>query len=116
VTVQCSPPSLISAEQRKRQNSISTTKQRGEIIKRERRIFFVASIAIIVKLNTMRVSILFLTLLPPLLLLLSASSSLALQCVDEDGSEVDWLVIYKLPREAGRKQQTDGFVGQGKVS
>ena len=114
MTVQCSPPSLISAEQRKRQNSISTTKQRGEIIKRERRIFFVASIAIIVKLITMRVSILFLTLLAPLLLL--ASSSLAVQCVDEDGSEVDWLVIYKLPREAGRKQKTDGFVGQGKVS
>ena len=40
----------------------------------------------------------------------------ALQCVNEEGKPVDWLVIYKLPREAGTKNKDKSFVNQGKVS
>jgi hypothetical protein len=50
-----------------------------------------------------------------LLLLSMAVGAPALTCVDEDGTEVDWLIMYKLPREAGRKHKTGSIISDGKV-
>ena len=51
------------------------------------------------------------------LLLVDFSSSVhGLQCVDEDGTAVDWLVIYKLPREAKGKKEPRGIIADGKVT
>lgn len=38
-----------------------------------------------------------------LLLVSFVSSSFALKCKDEDGNDVDWYVVYKLPRESDDK-------------
>ena len=51
-----------------------------------------------------------------LCLLTLTGSCRALQCVNEEGKPVDWLVMYKLPREAGTKNKDKSFVNQGKVS
>ena len=52
-----------------------------------------------------------------LLVLTHCLSSNGQQCVDEDGTAVDWLVIYKLPREAsGGKHVPRGIVADGKVN
>ena len=46
--------------------------------------------------------------------LLSAANGF--QGVDEEGSNVDWLVMYKLPRESGRKNKKNSIIADGKVS
>jgi Deoxyribonuclease II len=46
----------------------------------------------------------------------SMSQVLGLQCVDESGSAVDWLIMYKLPKEAGKKHHPESAIADGKVS
>lgn len=51
--------------------------------------------------------------LPAVLLLLCTGQALGLVCRDEQGQEVDWWILYKLPKQSSAHHHVQGFLGEG---